>query len=37
MIGETIQEQIKHGYKPNSREVALVTLTKQVRKTNLEK
>ena len=37
MIGETIEEQIKHGYKPNSREVALVTLTRQVRRNNIAK
>ena len=35
-IGETIELQIEHGYTPNSREAALVTLMRQVRKTNVE-
>jgi hypothetical protein len=36
-MAETIEEQIRHGYKANSREVALVTLARQVRRLNLAK
>jgi hypothetical protein len=37
IIGETIEEQMKHGYKPSSREIALVTLAKQVRRLTAER
>ena len=34
-IAETIEEQMKHGYLPSSREVALVTLARKVRRDTL--
>jgi hypothetical protein len=36
-IAETIELQVEHGYKANSREQALLTLAKKVRECNAEK